>query len=563
MNNLAVQAAIQAENAESIDYFLLIVGLLGGLAIFLLGMDRMTESMKLITGGRLRGILLRMTSGRLAGLATGAGITALVQSSSVTTVLLVGFVTSGLMTFEQTLAVILGANIGSTVTAQLIAFKVTSYSLLAVVIGYAISYLSKSGARQAQGSAIMGLGLIFFGMSIMGDAMSPLRSADAFIDAMAHMENPLLGIAVGAGFTALVQSSAATTGIVIVLAQQGLITLDSGIALILGANIGTSVTALLAAIGKPREALRASVAHTMFNVGGVLIWLPLVGVLATIVNSIGGGIGREIANAHTIFNLFNAILVIGFVPVFARVVQRVVKDRPEGVEKVITARYLDRELLRTPTLALDRARLELLRMADRVRDMLKKILPALLTGDRWTLLDIETLDDEVDALHGHIISYLGQISQTRLTEESTQELIDLMEATNDLEAIGDLIETNLVGLGMTRMEEGLSVSDETRTVLTELHGAVTESLDLAMMALTQKNADAARRVGKMKKQINSMERSAAAHEATRLVADAPDRIAHYRFEIDVIAALKRIYYFSKRIARVSVPDAEKAAMTDE
>ena len=182
MTNLVTQAAIQAENANDIDYFLLVVGLLGGLAIFLLGMDRMTESMKLITGGRLRGILLRMTSGRLAGLATGAGITALVQSSSVTTVLLVGFVTSGLMTFEQTLAVILGANIGSTVTAQLIAFKVTSYSLLAVVIGYAISFLSKNGARQAQGSAIMGLGLIFFGMSIMGDAMAPLRSADAFID---------------------------------------------------------------------------------------------------------------------------------------------------------------------------------------------------------------------------------------------------------------------------------------------------------------------------------------------------------------------------------------------
>ena len=563
MNNLVVQAAIQADNAESIDYFLLIVGLLGGLAIFLLGMDRMTESMKLIAGGRLRGILLRMTSSRLAGLATGAGITALVQSSSVTTVLLVGFVTSGLMTFEQTLAVILGANIGSTVTAQLIAFKVTSYSLIGVVVGYAISFLSKNGARRAQGNAIMGLGLIFFGMSIMGDAMSPLRSADGFIDAMARMENPLLGVAVGAAFTALVQSSAATTGIVIVLAQQGLITLDSGIALILGANIGTSVTALLAAIGKPREALRASVAHTMFNVGGVLIWLPLVGVLATIVESIGGGIGREIANAHTIFNLFNAVLVIGFVPVFARLVQRVVKDRAEGVEKVITARYLDRELLKTPTLALDRARLELLRMADRVRDMLRKILPALLTGDRWTLLDIESADDEVDALHGHIISYLGQISQTILTEESTRELIDLMEAANDLEAIGDLIETNLVGLGMTRMEEGLTVSAQTRSVLTELHGAVAESLELAMMALTQKNADAARRVGKMKKQINSMERSAAAHEATRLVADAPDRIAHYRFEIDVIGALKRIYYFAKRIARVSVPEAERAAMIDE
>ena len=160
MTEVVVQAAIQAESSESIDIFLLVVGLLGGLAIFLLGMDRMTDSLRLVAGGRLRGILLRMTSGRFAGLVTGAGITALVQSSSVTTVLLVGFVTSGLMSFEQTLAVILGANIGSTVTAQLIAFKVTTYALLAVVVGFAVSYISKNGARQAQGTAVMGLGLV-------------------------------------------------------------------------------------------------------------------------------------------------------------------------------------------------------------------------------------------------------------------------------------------------------------------------------------------------------------------------------------------------------------------
>ena len=563
MTNLVIQAAIQTESAESIDYFLLVVGLLGGLAIFLLGMDRMTESLKLVAGDRLRNILLRLTSSRLTGMATGAGITAVIQSSSVTTVLVVGFITSGLMSFEQSLGVIVGANIGTTITAQIIAFKVTTYALLGVAVGFGVNFFAKAGARQAQGTALMGLGLVFFGMSIMGDAMSPLRSSDAFIDAMARLETPLLGAAAGALFTALIQSSSATTGIVIVLAQQGLISLETGIALILGANIGTSITALMAAIGKPREALRASMAHTLFNVGGVILWLPLIGVLGWAVSEIGGGTAREIANAHSIFNIANAFLVIGFTPAFARLVERLVKDRPDEVEQAIRARYLDKELLRTPTLALDRARLELLRMADRVREMLKRILPAVLTGDRWSLLEVETLDDEVDALHGHIITYLGLISQTRLSEQSTQELIDLMEATNDLESIGDLIETNLVGLGLSRVEEGLSVSPATQQVLMELHGVVAEALDLSMMALSQKNADAARRVGKMKKQINSMERSAAAHEATRLVADAPDRIAHYRFEIDVIAALKRIYYFAKRIARVSVPEGEKAAMTDE
>jgi phosphate:Na+ symporter len=562
MYNFAI-VGLQSANGDEINVFLLVVGLLGGLAIFLLGMERMTESLKLVAGDRLRALLLRLTSSRFAGLATGAGITAVIQSSSVTTVLVVGFITSGLMTFEQSIGVILGANIGTTITAQIIAFKVTTYALLGVAVGFGLSFFSKSGARKAQGDALLGLGLVFFGMTIMGDAMEPLRSSETFIDAMSRLENPLVGAAIGALFTALVQSSSATTGIVIVLAQQGLINIDSGIALILGANVGTSVTALLAAIGKPREALRASMAHTIFNVGGVLLWLPLVGVLGSMVSSIGGGTAREIANAHSVFNVVNALLVIGFAPQFARFIERLVKDRPDEIEEAIRAKYLDRELIRTPALALDRARLELLRMADRVREMMAQILPAILGGDRWKLLEIQSLDDEVDALHGHIIGYLGQISETRLTEESTQELLDLMGATNDLESIGDLIETNMVNLGLTRIEEGLSVSETTREMLTELHAAVSESLDLSMMALAQKNVDAARRVGNMKTQIRSMERAAAVHEASRLIADAPDRIAHYRLEVDVIANLKRIYYFAKRIARVSVPDDEKAAMTEQ
>ncbi len=172
------------------------------------------------------------------------------------------------------------------------------------------------------------------------------------------------------------------------------------------------------------------------------------------------------------------------------------------------------------------------------------------------------MDDEVDALHGHIIDYLGKISETKMSEASTQELIGLMEAANDLEAIGDLIETNLVTMGMSRVEDGLIVSPATQEVLTEFHSDVSEALDLAMMALTQKNIEAARRVSKMKKHINSLERAAAAHQAERLTADAPDRIPNYRLEIDVIQTLKRVYYFTKRIARVSVPQGERAGFTD-
>lgn len=552
-----------AQDAADIDYVLLFAGLLGGLAIFLLGMDRMTESLRVVAGDGLRGVLLRLTSNRFVGMLTGAGITAVIQSSSVTTVLVVGFISSGLMSFQQSLGVIIGANIGTTVTAQIIAFKVTTYALYAVAGGFAVTFLSKRGDRQAQGAVVLGLGLIFFGMSLMGDAMSPLRSSDTFIDLMASLENPFLGVAVGAGFTAIVQSSSATTGIVIVLAQQGLISTETGIALIMGANVGTAVTALMASIGKPREALRAGVAHAIFNVGGAVIWIPFIGLLASLVEDLGGGNARQLANAHTLFNVINAVLIIGLIPVFARFIERLVPDSPEEESRTVRVRYLDRTLLRTPSLALDRARLELLRMADRVRSMLADILPATLGGTRWTLLEIEERDDEVDSLHRQIITYLGEISQTRLSGGETEELIGLMEATNDLEAIGDVIETNLVALGLNRAEQGLTVSDETTRVLTEFHAEITQALDLAMLALTQKNEGAARRVAKMKREVNSLERAATAHQAERLVVAAPDRVANYRLEVDVISALKRIYYYTKRIARVSVPHEEKAGMTDE
>ncbi|MBT8247679.1 MAG: Na/Pi cotransporter family protein, partial [Acidimicrobiia bacterium] len=345
-----------AQDAAEIDYVLLFAGLLGGLAIFLLGMDRMTESLRVVAGDRLRGVLMRLTSNRFVGMFTGAGITAVIQSSSVTTVLVVGFISSGLMSFQQSLGVIIGANIGTTVTAQIIAFKVTTYALYAVAGGFAVTFLSKRGDRQAQGAVVLGLGLIFFGMSLMGDAMSPLRSSDTFIDLMASLENPFLGVAVGAGFTAIVQSSSATTGIVIVLAQQGLITTETGIALIMGANVGTAITALMASIGKPREALRAGVAHAMFNVGGAVIWIPFIGMLASFVQDLGGANARQLANAHTLFNVINAVLIVGFIPLFARFIERIVPDAPEEEGRTVRVRYLDRTLLRTPSLALDRAR---------------------------------------------------------------------------------------------------------------------------------------------------------------------------------------------------------------
>ncbi len=540
---------------EGIDWFVVVTGLLGGLAVFLFGMDRLTEALRVAAGSRMRFVLARMTRNRFLGALSGAGVTAVIQSSSVTTVLVVGFISSSVMTLSQGIGVILGANVGTTVTAQVVAFSVARYALMIVALGYGLAFFGKTEKRTVQGNLIMGLGLIFFGMSVMGAAMGPLRTYEPFIDLMADLENPLLAVLVGLLFTALVQSSSATTGIVVVLASEGLITSPAGIALVLGANVGTSVTAQLAALGKSPDAIRAAVVHTMFNFVGALAWLPFVSVLAGWVESIGGPLARQIANAHTIFNVTNTVVFLEFVPQLERVVVRLVPDRPEP--EPIRLKYLDDSLLRTPTIALERARLELLRMSNRVQTMFDKALPALFDGPAGAFDEIVALDDEVDALHSQIIVHLGRVGQRSLSAGSTGELMDLMEATNNLEAIGDLIETNLVALGRHRLANGYEVGAESRAMIEAFHARISHALDLSVAALLSASEEDANAVSDMKDAISAMADTIAEHQAARLAAPAANRIELYRFETDVTTNLRRIYYFAKRTARAAIPDVEE------
>jgi phosphate:Na+ symporter len=552
--------------APDLDLGPLLMGLLGGLALFLYGMDKMAEALKAVAGERMKWILAKLTSNRVMGAVTGAFVTAVIQSSSVTTVMVVGFITAGRMSLSQSVSVIMGANIGTTVTAQIIAFKVTKAALLLIAVGFAMILAGKRERIRQYGALTMGLGLVFFGMSVMGDAMYPLRSYQPFIDWMTRMESPGVGILAGALFTALVQSSSATSGVVIVMASQGFITLPAGIALILGANIGTCVTALLAPIGKPREAQRAGVVHVLFNVVGVLIWLPFIEQLTLLASAISptsqqlegaarlaAETPRQIANAHTIFNVVNTVVLLPLSTQFARVVQRLVPDRPIDEHEIVRAKYLDSELLSTPALALDRVRLEILHLGDKVRIMMEAILPAVFAGSREDLVAISEMDDDVDALHGHIVTYLGKISQRTLTVQQTEEFIKLMEAVNDLENIGDIIETNLVVLGTERAEGNVTVSPATREVITSFHTAVSRAVGAAVQAVTQKNPEAVRLVVEMKEEINRLADSAAMHQAERLVAEEPGRLPAYKIEMDVLQNLKRIYYFAKRMARAALP----------
>jgi phosphate:Na+ symporter len=496
-------------------------------------------------------------------------VTAIIQSSSVTTVLVVGFITAGLMSMSQSIGVIMGANIGTTITAQIIAFKVTKAALFMVAAGFGMLFFSKQEKIRQYGGILMGLGMVFFGMSVMSDAMAPLRSYQPFLHLMAHMDNPLIGILVAAAFTGLVQSSSATTGIVIVMATQGFITLQAGIALAFGANIGTCVTAMLASIGKPREALRAAVVHVLFNVFGVLLWYRFIPQLAELVTwlspahpelsgaaRLAAETPRQIANAHSTFNVANTFIFIGFAGQFARLVEWLIPDRPLAEQLIIRAKYLDSELLDTPSLALERARMEIGHVGSRVIEMLERIMPAILTGDRMALRAVTKIDDDVDILHGHIVTYLGRISQKTLTEEQTHELVHLMDAVNNLENIGDIVETDLAYLGNQRIEQGVSISVETQAVLKKIHNVVMAAVSLAIDAVAENDPHAAQEIIAMKTDIARLTDSAAMHETRRLVAEEPNRLAAYTVEMDVIEKLKRIYYHAKRMAKDVTPDEE-------
>ena len=561
---MPVLAAATADGEHAIDWWMMGMTLLGGLAVFLYGMEQMAEALKKVAGDSMKQILARLTNSRIMGLITGAFVTAIIQSSSVTTVMLVGFVTAGLMSLSQAIGVILGADIGTTVTAQIVAFKVTKYALLLVALGFGLIFMGKKDHIKQYGHLIMGLGLIFFGMGIMSEGMSPLRSYEPFITLMQNVSNPVIGILVAALFTALVQSSSATMGVVIAMALQGLISLEAGIALALGANIGTCATAGLAAIGKPREAVRVAVAHVSFKVVGVILIFPFIPYLAEVVRDISpaaaAGLAgmdklaaetpRQIANAHTIFNVGLATVFLPFAGLFARLCEWIVPDKTlEEDPALVHPTYLDDALLTTPSLALDRARLEIGHMGKYVNQMLNKSMPAFLAGERERVKEISEIDDKVDRLYSEIVAYLGKVSKMPLMDAQAQEISNLLSAANDLESIGDIIETDAVGLAEQCFANDVRISEATQQVLGGLHATIAGTVERALESVAKNDVEVARDVIAMKGDIQTEVELAEQHQAERLVADAPNRIAAYSVEMEVIEKLKRIYYFAKRMAK--------------
>ena len=567
-----IDPAIAASSGKSIDWFTMTMTLLGGLAIFLYGMELMTDSLKAVAGDRMKMILEKMTGNRIAGAITGAGVTAVIQSSSVTTVIVVGFVTAGLMNLAQAIGVIMGANIGTTITAQIVAFKVTKYALLMVAVGFAMMMISKRESIKHYGTMLMGLGLVFFGMDVMSGAMKPLRTYQPFLDLMTTMESPLVGILIAAAFTGLIQSSSATTGIVIVMATEGLVSLPAGIALAFGANIGTCVTAILASIGKPRIAVQAAMAHLLFNVFGVAIWYFLIPQLADFVTwlspvadpsltgqaKMAAEAPRQIANAHTVFNVANTILFLPIAGLFATIVNKLVPIKELTVEEKAIAKfkpkYLDEGMLDTPPIALSMVRRETRRMGEVVEEMLSQVPSVVYKGDTDKLAEFHEKDDQVDALYSAIKSYLTRVSRRDLNESSANEAMMLSTTTTEIENIGDIIEIHMSHLASMCSLNNVSFSDEEMESLKLYHGKVHEAFRSSMIAVEHERRAAAQIVLDKEKEIVGGMNDLISKKQRRFLHEehTPQEMAAFTLQTDIMENLKRIYEHSKRISMLAL-----------
>ncbi len=529
----------------------MLFGLAGGLGLFLYGMDMMSSSLQRGAGRRMRGILSALTRNRVMGVAIGALVTMVIQSSSATTVVLVSFVQAGLMSFAQTLGVILGADIGTTITAQLIAFKLTDYALLIIAAGFMLRYLGKRDRLRQLGDALLGFGILFFGLSVMGKAMEPLRSYKPFLDVLAGLENPVLGIVVGAAFTALIQSSSAFSGIIIVLAQQGFVGLEAGIPLIFGANIGTCVTAALASLGSRREAKRVALAHTLFKVLGVLIMLAWIPQFTDLVRQISGGasIARQVANAHTVFNVGIALIFLPLTPLFARLVQRLIPDRPEPVTQKVRARHLDKTILNAPALALNLAKVEILRMGEKVKDMAERIPPAFFDRDLDMLDAIHHGEDVVDDLDAEISDYLLDIGKQRINEEQAEEVYLMMHVTKQYEHMADIIDKELRPLARKMAAEGVEFSDSGAKEVRAYHLKMLKQISRSLEAFRDSSLDEARKIKAKHRRYRVMEGDYRQAHYARVRKAVAESVESSEYHLDLMDALRRIDSYSTNIAR--------------
>jgi phosphate:Na+ symporter len=520
---------------------LIVISLVGGGFLLLYGIRLAGDGLKGWAGPRIKTGLETMTRNRVYGFLTGVLITFFLQSSSATSVTVVSLIESGLMSFPQSLAIILGSDVGTTITVQLISFKIYDYALLIIGFGIMLTMVATDERRRCAGEAILGFGLIFLAIRLMAETMLPLKDSPLFMELLGTVaKNPMLGIVVAAAFSATVHSSAATIGIAITMSVQGLLDIDAAIPIVIGANIGTTVTAILGSLRGNIDSRRAAFANLMFKVLGAAIFYPLIHPFAHLMSHTADFAPRQIANAHTVFNLIIALCFLPFTGPISRQVERWFPAPTAPEEEEFRPKYLNPTMLATPALALAQATRETMRMAEIVQDMLRLSLPAILDCNLAQIEKIEDMDDHVDILDRAIRFYLTQLSKAQLRSDDAAHQMESLQAVSNLEAIGDVIDKNLMEYARKKAKTCVHFSPGGQQDIAELHARVLENLELAMSAFTTRDPALADRVHRNKRRVRDLEREYYARHIQRLEDGLSEAHETSSIHLDILTNLKRI-----------------------
>lgn len=509
-----------------------ITGLLGGLAVFIYGMNLMSEGLQKAAGEKMKKVLGILTKNPVIGMLAGTLVTAVLQSSSATTVMVIGFVSAGLMTLPQAISVVFGANIGTTMTAQIIAFKIDDFIWPIVFIGFVFYFFPKKESIKNIGQSVFAFGLLFVGITTMSNVMKPLADSPVFlnmIESVSHV--PVLGVCVGALMTLIVQSSSATIAVLQNFASQpmadgvtSILGLTGAIPILLGDNIGTTITAVLASVGQSKNAKRTAAAHCVFNVTGTFIFIWFVPWYAKFIEFISPKgpevevISRQIANAHTCFNITNTLIWLPLLPLMVKIVMKLIPEgKQEAAEQPLyQTRFLDTNVLKQPEAAIRLAMLELTRITEYVTEMAGHAKKAFLYNDKESMNAVDSLEDVVDILQDSVTNYLSRLCKTgKLTQKQSQRVAGMIRVASDIERVGDQYNA-ITNFAKLKWEKEYAFTEEAMSELEEGFDHVQEMLHLTIRTLHDNDLETARQVVHQQESVEDLERRLSRKHMERL-----------------------------------------------
>lgn len=526
--------------------FFLVLGLFGGMAIFLFGMDVSSEGLQKAAGDKMRVILGKLTNTPIMGVLVGTVTTAAIQSSTATTVMVIGFVSSTLMTLKQAIGVIFGCNIGTTVTVQLIAFNINEYAPLLIALGFFVSVIfgAKSQALKFGGEIIFGFGLIFFGMGLMSEAMSPMRSVPAFTNLLASFgENPFLGLLVATVFTGLIHSSGAAIGISIALATQGILTLKAAIVIAFGANIGTTVTAVIGSMNANRDGKRVALIHFIFNTVGVLVFMPFIGQFTELMKFLSdkmepGNISRAIANSHMFFNGINTILFLPFVGLLEKAVRALIKDTGPA-PTVFKPQYIQPGDIASASLSLEQTRRELMRAGTIIFETVKD-LPGIFNPQSAVAAEnhVETTNRQVAILSDAVKLYLRDLAKLTLTNNESREATYYLHLAEDMRQLANSLQLEVMPVMKGAVDKYGNFNDNQKKDLEFLLSKIAELLEKNLQAFETKNIPLAEESGLLYKKLKFMSKKVQSQNLESLLGAAEQDSAAMNAFVDVLDGLR-------------------------